>query len=120
MKDSSTSTFISITTRAEFIHSYPNAPEQVHFLRSPHRHILHISAEIEVFSDDRELEFIVVKRDLEFFIRTLGLEMHSTRSCETVGRSILEYLKEEYGARRSVTITVSEDGENSAIIKYNP
>ena len=111
-------TFISVKLQREFVHSYPDAPEEVSFLRESHRHMLHIQAEIEVFSDDRELEFIIVKRDLDSFLDTLNLTTSSKRSCEMVGRLILNYLTEEYGENRDVNITVSEDGENGAIIKY--
>ena len=111
-------TSINVTTSCEFIHSYPDAPEEVSFLREPHRHMLHIVAEIEVFSDDRELEFIIVKRDLDFYLRFLELDKHSTRSCEMIGRSIIDHLQEEYGTNRDITVSVSEDGENGAVVKY--
>lgn len=114
----STRAFINVTTTAEFIHSYPDAPEEVSFLRSPHRHLLHIAAEIEVFSDDRELEFILVKRDLDLYLKCLKLDTPSISSCERIGHLILEHLQIKYGDNRDITVSVSEDGENGAVIKY--
>jgi len=110
--------FISVSTQVEFIHQYAGAPEEVSFLSYPHRHLLHITAEIEVFNDDRELEFIIVKRGLTKYLDTLNLTEVSNTSCETLGRGILLYLTSHYGANRDMTITVSEDGENGSILKY--
>ena len=111
-------TFISGSFQREFIHSYPDAPEEVSFLREPHRHMLHIRTDIQVFNDDRELEFILVKRDLDQFATTLDLTVPSTRSCETIARAFLNHIHEEWGIRRDVRISVSEDGENGAILEY--
>ena len=81
-------TFIQVRSSSEFIHFYPDAPEEVAFLREPHRHILQISAEIEVFTSDRELEFIIVKRELEKWLKQLELTTPTSRSCEDIGLSI--------------------------------
>lgn len=110
--------FINVSMQKEFIHQYLDAPEEVLFLRNPHRHILHITVEIEVFHDDRELEFILVKRDLEKFLDSQQLTAVSIRSCEMIGLSILTYVQAKYGANRDVNIGVSEDGENGSILKY--
>lgn len=109
---------IFVTCQKEFIHRYVDAPEEVYFLREWHRHILHIKLEIEVFHDDRELEFILIKRELESYLDTLDLNSPSNLSCETVARFILEHFQAEYGFQRNATITVSEDGENGSILKY--
>lgn len=110
--------YISVTTQREFIHQYVDAPEQVSFLREPHRHMLHIEVEIQVYHDDRELEFILVKRGLEEFLDTLHLNVCSNRSCEMIACSIVDYLKTLYGENREINVSASEDGENGSIIKY--
>lgn len=105
---------IFVTTSFEGIHCYPQAPDEVAFLRSPHRHIFHIRYEVEVFHDDRELEFILVKRALEAQIphfKTL-----ENKSCEMIARRILEW-SDMYCGKRTVNITVSEDGENGAVLR---
>jgi len=55
---------IFITTSFEGVHCYPSAPEGVVFLRVPHRHIFGVRVEVEVYHDDRELEFILLKRKI--------------------------------------------------------
>ena len=57
--------YIFVTFQKEGIHRYPDAPEGVEFLRHPHRHMFHFRVEIEVFHDDRDIEFILFKRELE-------------------------------------------------------
>ena len=57
---------IWVTFRREGIHCFPAAAtdpklEDVAFLASPHRHIFHFRVAIDVFHDDRELEFIQFK-----------------------------------------------------------
>ena len=109
---------IFITTQKEFIHQYVDAPEEVWFLRDLHRHMLHVKVEIEVFNNDRELEFIILKRELEDYLDSLDLCTPSNRSCETIAESILNYFQEEYGSDRDLEVTVSEDGENGSTLKY--
>ena len=74
--------FIFVTFQKEGIHRYPAAaserklatkrfgkPEEhwldVSFLADLHRHIFHFRVEMEVFHDDRDVEFIQAKRTIE-------------------------------------------------------
>jgi hypothetical protein len=66
--------FIEVTWQFEGLHCWPSAPDEVAFLRSPHRHIFHCRARLEVFHQDREVEFILLKRNLES--RTLEWTHH--------------------------------------------
>ena len=69
------STFIWVTFQKEGIHCYPAAAtdpklktgdwDDVSFLGTPHRHIFHFKVWIEVFQNDRDIEFIQVKRWIE-------------------------------------------------------
>ena len=62
---------IWVTFRKEGIHKYPAALDDpklatgdrmdVSFLGYPHRHIFHFKVAIEVFHDDRDIEFIQFK-----------------------------------------------------------
>src|SRR5210317_2207472 len=66
---------IWVTFRKEGIHKYPAALDDpnlatgdwddVSFLGYPHRHIFHFKVWLEVFHDDRDVEFIQFKRWLE-------------------------------------------------------
>ena len=70
-----TNSMIWVTFQKEGIHKYPAALEDpalatgdkydVSFLGYPHRHMFHFRVEIEVFHDDRDIEFIQFKRWLE-------------------------------------------------------
>ena len=61
---------IWVTFQKEGIHKYPAALENpllqdVSFLGYPHRHIFHFRVSIEVYHNDRDIEFIQFKRWLE-------------------------------------------------------
>ena len=112
---------IFVTFQKEGIHKYPGAPEGVEFLQYPHRHIFHFRVEIDVFHDDRDIEFILFKRELErlYFEGDEGptLEL-DYKSCEMMADDLSEYIYEKY-PHRNFTITISEDGENGAVCSYN-
>lgn len=110
--------FIFVTYQREGIHCYPDAPAGVEFLRNPHRHMFHFRVEIEVFTDDRDIEFILFKRELEaLYASTDGPLDVDNRSCEMLANDIAEYVQDAYPGR-DLSITVSEDGENGAVCNY--
>ena len=108
--------FIWVTFQKEGIHKYPDAPEGVEFLKYPHRHIFHFKVELEVFHDDRDVEFILFKRELEnlFADGTLQLDY---KSCEMIADDLAFYVNNKYSGR-DLIITVSEDGENGSTCYY--
>ena len=111
-------TFITVKNWFEGVHRYEFAPEEVKFLRNDHRHIFIITSKIEVFREDRELEFIMVKHLIDQFLLDRGFVWHmGTLSCEQVAIQIYNLLKEKYGSERKISVEVSEDGENSAIVE---
>lgn len=114
-------TSIWVTFQKEGIHKYPQAatdPKLVHvsFLANPHRHIFHFKVELEVFHDDRDVEFILLKRELEELYNTSTL-MLNNMSCEMIARELLAYIAEYYPGR-DCTISVSEDNENGCTLHY--
>lgn len=115
-----TKSYIKVRTQFEGYHYYPNASqidERIKFLESEHRHMFHVSVKAEVFHDDRELEFFLVKWDLEEFIKG-GNQNH--KSCEMIAKDILNHLHVSYGKERYYEVVVSEDGESDGIIEYIP
>ncbi len=113
---------IWISFSREGIHCYPAAgtdPElvSVDFLQFPHRHMFGFKVAIQVFSNDRELEFIIFKRWLEDSFETGILQLDS-KSCEMISDDLYEMIATKYPGR-DIEITVSEDGENGATITYN-
>ena len=112
--------FIWVTFQKEGLHKYPAAAtdpklEGVSFLGYIHRHIFHFKVEIEVFHDDRDIEFILFKRELEALYPSLA--SLSFKSCEMISDDLSAYIKDKY-PNRDIIITVSEDGENGATCYY--
>ena len=111
---------IWVTFKKEGIHKYPAALEDpnladVSFLGYPHRHMFHFKVWIEVFHDDRDIEFIQFKRWLESLYQgTLELDY---KSCEMIADELADQIQTKYPGRQ-VRIEVSEDGENGCEIDY--
>lgn len=108
-------TTVIVNTSFEGFHRYENAPKEVSFLRDVHRHIFHVNVEIEVFHDDRELEFILIKQKLDRYIKLRKWDVNS--SCEQIGEAICRHLTELYGERK-IICTVMEDNENGGRTYY--
>lgn len=100
---------IIVRTQFEGFHKYPAAPEGVEFLKNEHRHIFHVEAKIEVFHDDRELEFILVKRFLNSQL-TDGQMNH--KSCEMMAADLINKIEEKFPGERAISVKVFEDNEN--------
>ena len=117
---------IWITFRKEGIHKYPaaatdpllatNDEYDVSFLGYPHRHIFHFRVWIDVFHNDRDIEFIQFKRWLENLYNDSVLSL-DYKSCEMIADDIYTKIAERY-PNRAVWIEVAEDGENGCLIKY--
>lgn len=99
----------------EALHKYPDAPDEVAFLRNEHRHVFHVKAGIDVRHDDREIEFILLKRGLEK--RFTGGNMNN-KSCEMIADEIAEYFLNKGYKNRTCYIEVSEDNENGSYSEY--
>jgi len=128
---------IWVTFKKEGIHKYPAALtdpklatggwDDVSFLGYPHRHMFHFRVQIEVFHNDRDIEFIQFKRWLQRLydmapdgdkgqdnFAVLELDY---KSCEMIADDIYTQIAAKYPGR-AVTIEVSEDGENGCCISY--
>lgn len=113
---------IWVTFQREGVHCYPAALEDpaladVSFLGYPHRHIFHFRVAIDVFHNDRDLEFIQFKRWLEGLYAAGTIELDS-KSCEMIADDLYLQIAARYPGR-SVHIEVSEDGENGCTVQYN-
>jgi len=117
---------IWVTFQKEGVHKYPAALEDpalatgdeydVSFLGYPHRHRFHFKVQIEVFHDDRDIEFIQFKRWLESLYHTGTLEL-DYKSCEMIADDVYTEINNKYPGR-FVVIDVAEDGENGCQIVY--
>jgi hypothetical protein len=120
---------IWVTFRKEGIHCYPAAATDpklntageydVSFLASPHRHIFHFRVSIDVFHNDRDIEFIQFKRWLESLYSGANTVLElDWKSCEMIADDLYIQIAGRYPGR-AVQIEVSEDGENGCSINYN-
>ena len=119
---------IWVTFQKEGVHLYPAAKDDpalatggwddVSFLGVAHRHIFHFRVAIDVFHDDRDIEFIQFKRWLESLYATDILELNH-RSCEMIAEELAQEIHNKYPGR-SITISVAEDNENGATMTFNP
>ena len=109
-------TKIWVTFQKEGIHRYPAAKDikGVEFLAHPHRHIFHFRVELGVFHDDRDVEFILFKRELEGLYGTGVLEI-DYKSCEMIAQDLFDYIEEKYPSR-FISVSVAEDNENGAVV----
>ena len=117
---------IWVTFSKEGIHFYPGADTNpatatgdeydVSFLGYKHRHIFHFKVWIEVFHDDRDIEFIQFKRWIEdmYSEGTLKLDY---KSCEMMSDDLYIEITKKYPGRK-IEIDVSEDGENGSHAVY--
>ena len=118
---------IWVTFRKEGVHCYPAAATDpqlatgdeydVSFLANPHRHIFHFRVWIDVFHNDRDIEFIQFKRWLENLYKDGVLQL-DYKSCEMIADDLYVQIAARYPSR-CVIIEVSEDGENGCSISYN-
>lgn len=115
------SNMIWVTWQREGIHKYPAALTDpnladVSFLGYPHRHTFLFRVAIQVFHEDRDIEFIQFKRWLQSLYADGTLEL-DYKSCEMISDDLAEKIAIKYPGRR-LTIDVSEDGENGCTCEY--
>lgn len=93
-------------------HRWPEAPEEVSFLRNKHRHLFKVVASAEVKHNDRDIEFISMKGRLEQYCRRhfADYDLCST-SCEQIAQILLEAFPD------LCSVSVSEDGENGVVLR---
>ena len=122
---------IWVTFTKEGIHKYPGADtdpklatggwDDVSFLGYPHRHIFHFKVWIEVYHDDRDIEFIQFKRWLERMYEEVesstGVLQLDHKSCEMIADELASEINLEYPGRW-IKISVAEDNENGCEMEY--
>ena len=122
--------FIKVSFQKEGVHFFPGADtdpkyatgewDDVSFLGYPHRHMFHFYVTLGVEHNDRDVEFIQFKRELERLYdevdsSTAVLELDH-QSCEMIGEALINYIEEQY-PNRPVRVEVYEDNENGGIIE---
>ena len=107
----------SIWVKFEVIgfHCYPDAPEQVAYLRDRHRHKFGFTVSMPVTHNEREVEFHMLQSECRALHASGQLEADG-KSCETLASELAELLSRKY--KRAITVEVNEDGECGAVVTY--
>ena len=109
-------TNIVVKLAVDGLHSWPDAKRvcpEVGFLSDIHRHMFYFTVKKRVNHDDRDVEFIMFKRDIEEYLLDKYYNMQyrshyfGAKSCEMLAREVLEYFDCKY-------VSVFEDNENGA------
>ena len=109
-------TNVIVTMAVEGLHNWPDARNifpEVGFLSDIHRHVFHITMKKEVFHDDRDIEFIMFKRDVQDYLKMkyhrddYRCHFFGSKSCEMIAKELLEQFD-------CIYVSVWEDDENGA------
>ena len=114
MKMKAKETYVWITTQFDAVHSFPNAEGDVDFLKHAHRHLFKVKVWIQVFHNEREIEFITFKR---FIAEKLLFTDYAFMSCESMSDCLFNEITKKY-PKRKIKIELSEDGENGSYKEY--
>jgi len=106
--------YVVATTRFIGFHRWPDALEEVRFLRANHRHEFHVKLTVEVDHTDRFVEFTLLKKWLDGYLSSWSENLGS-RSCEDL--CLLIYLSAQEEGFHVHEVSVFEDGENGALLK---
>ena len=104
------------TLEIEGTHNWKDCPfPEVAYLRDDHRHVFHFKAFVDVEHSDRDVEFIMLKHEIEqyltskYYDETLRMCKFGSMSCEMLAIELIEKFD-------LCECEVSEDGENGSIV----
>ena len=110
----STKSYIWVTFQKKGLHRYPAARfesnlKPVEYLANEHRHLFKFKVGIEVFHDNRDIEFHLFLNWLESLYNEKTIELDH-KSCEMIADELAEKIQAEFPGR-DLKVEVSEDGE---------
>jgi hypothetical protein len=124
--------WVQCTFMKRGIHAYPEAGTNpllatgdkydVSYLAQPHAHDFWFSVKVEVFENDREIEFIQLRLRLEDLYEA-GVLQCGRKSCETMAEELIEHILSMYpGKPRRISVGVFEDSllANGGIVEHIP
>lgn len=105
---------VFFTLRLEAVHRWPEADGVSGFLKYPHRHLFYIKGWAKVQHDDRDIEFIRLRREVADYLNARprgewGMIDLGAMSCEMLAQELLV----NFGLSRC---EVSEDDQNGAVV----
>jgi 6-pyruvoyl-tetrahydropterin synthase len=108
--------FAKVQFRFDAVHVWPDAPDGPEwFLRENHRHEFRVTVWVEQRHDDRDVEYVGLKRAMQ---RKFNGEMNlGHKSCEMIAKDVIAHVRELVGSDRAVRAEVLEDGENGAYVE---
>ena len=107
-------TSAKVRFRREGLQHYPSAEGDEEFLKHEHRHMFHFKVLVEQFHDNRDVEYIRLKR---FLTDNFEAGDFDNQSCEMIAKDVVELVESEFGSDREVVVEVTEDGENGAVVE---
>ena len=119
-------TTVIATVEMPGFHRWPDAPEELSYLATPHRHQFRFRVECATDDPDRQVEFHVLRRWTLEAIMVLykpaiavGFEVDGVffdgRSCETIAQEVGYLLRVSHPV---VAVEVWEDRENGARVDW--
>ena len=111
--------FAVVRFQFEALHNWPEPKNDEKYLAHPHRHIFHCELQVEQFHNERDVEYIELKRAYsKAFSNADGLLDLGSKSCESIAEDLLKDLVEKTDNARDIKVSVFEDGENGAHIQF--
>lgn len=96
-------------------HYWPGALGNQTYLSVRHRHLFHFEVAVDVYHDDRDVEFHDLLNHCKQFT---GYHAEwEGNSCESIARLVAAHVQERW-PDRNPTVTVSEDGECGATVQF--
>lgn len=109
--------------QVEGFHRWPNAPEDVKYLRDDHRHMFHVEVLVEVTHHDRDVEIITLKHKAKKIFELFGFYHQGysalyfgTLSCEMLALALGTELNRQ--GLNVMLVNVLEDGENGGSVFF--
>lgn len=107
---------IWVTFQRAGFHLWANAPQGREYLSTKHRHLFKFRVWIQVWHEDREVEFHDFLEWLEGLYENKTLQADG-KSCETLSDELHASIASRYPDRK-IWIEISEDGECGSYSQY--
>lgn len=118
--------YITVPFQKEGMHYYPGAEknpklatgewDDVSHLGNKHFHYFFFKVTIEVFENNRDIEFIQFSRYCQKKYADGMLELDG-KACEHIAEDLINEIKKDYPGR-DIKVEVYEDNINGAILEY--